>query len=73
MGMPPARGVGVRLLHAPLLDGAGELLLDPADALVEPLLIDLAYDHVPARLRRDLRDPVPHQAAAEDAHLRDLH
>ena len=70
---PAAHGVGVVLLHAALLHGAGELLLDPPDAPVEVLLVDLAHHDVPAGLGRDLRDPMSHQPGAEDAHLRDLH
>ena len=44
-----------------------------AHALVERLLIDLAHHDVPARLRADLRDPVAHQATAQDADLADRH
>ena len=68
-----ASGVRVGLLQPALLDAAGQLLLDPPDALVEPLLVDLAQHDVPAGLSRDLRDPVAHEPSAEDAHLRDLH
>ena len=72
-GDAPAHGVRLRLLHLALLDRAGELLLDLRHALVERLLIDLPHHHVPARLRADLRDPVAHQAAAQDADLADRH
>ena len=65
--------VGVALLRLALLDRAGELLLDLADAAVELLLAHLAHHDVPARLGADLGDPVAHQAAAEDTNLADLH
>jgi hypothetical protein len=53
------------MLHAALLDCPRELLLDPADAAVEPVLIDLAE----RRLSNPdwaayLRDAMTHQAAA---------
>jgi len=61
------------LLHAALLDSPGELLLDPADPLVELVLVDLADHDVVSGLRRDLRDTVAHQAAAHHAELAYLH
>ncbi len=70
---PAAHGVGVVLLHAALLHGPGELLLDPAEALVERGLVHLAHHHVVAGLRGHLRDPVTHEAAAEHPHLLYLH
>ena len=69
----PEHRVGVRLLHLALLDRSRQLLLDPADAPVEALLVDLAEDDVVPGLRGDLRDPVPHQPGAKHAHLRDVH
>jgi hypothetical protein len=51
---------------------ARELLLDPADAAVEPVLIDLADDDLEPRLGRDLRDAMTHQAAPEHAHPADV-
>ncbi len=68
-----ADGVGVGLLHLPLLDRAGELLVDLADPAVELLLARLADHDVPARLGADLGDAVAHQAAAEHSNLADLH
>ena len=65
--------VGLGLLHPGLLDRARKLLLDLAHARVEALLIHLADHHLPAGLRADLGDAVPHQAAADDANLLDLH
>jgi hypothetical protein len=67
-----ARGVGVGLLDAALLDRPRQLLLDPADAAVEPVLIDLADDDLEPRLGRYLRDAMTHQAAAEHADLADV-
>ena len=51
-GCAPRTRVGVLLLELALLDRAGELLLDLADALGERLVVDLAHDDVVARLRR---------------------
>ena len=55
------------------LDRAAELLLDHADALGELLVVDLAQDDVPPRLGADLRDPVAHEATANDSNLADRH
>ena len=68
-----ADGLGVGLLHSPLLDGPRELFFDPSDPLVETLLVDLAEHDVVAGLSGDLGDAVAHQARTEHAHLRDLH
>ena len=68
-----ADGLGVGLLHSPLLDGPRELFFDPSDPLVETLLVDLAEHDVVAGLSGDLGDAMAHQARAEHAHLRDLH
>ena len=43
------------------------------EARVELLLAHLADHDVVAGLRRHLRDAVPHQAAADDANLLDVH
>ena len=52
-----------------LLDRAGELLVDLGHAAVERVLVGLADDDVPAGLGADLRDPVAHQATADDSYL----
>ena len=65
--------VRLRLLHPALLDGPAELLVDLAQPAVELLLAHLAHDHVVARLGSHLRDAVPHQAAADNANLLDVH
>jgi hypothetical protein len=62
---PPARSLP--------LDGAGELLLDPAEAPLERGGVDLADHHVASRLRRQLRDRMAHEAAAKNSDLLDLH
>src|SRR3954452_12116252 len=68
----PADRVGVLLRRAALLDRARELRLDPSQPLVQPLLLDLAHDHVVARGGRHLCDPVSHQPGAQDADRLDL-
>ena len=70
---PAAHGVGVALLHLALLDGAAQLLLDLAEALVERVLVDLAHHDVVSGLRRDLSYAVAHQPAADHSDLLDLH
>ena len=69
----PADLVRGGLLELALLDRAAELLLDLPEPLVERALVDLADDHVIARLRRGLCDSVAHEAAADDPHLLDVH
>jgi hypothetical protein len=54
------------------LHGPREVLLDLLKALGERRLIDLAHDDRVAGLRRDLGDPVAHQAASEHTDLPDL-
>jgi hypothetical protein len=68
-----SRHIRVGLLELPLLDRAGELLLDLRESVVERRLIRLANHDVPAGLGTDLRDAMPHEAAADDANLADLH
>ena len=70
---PAEHRVGLGLLHLALLDRARELLVDLAHALVELPLVDLPNHDVPPLLGADLRDPVAHQAAAQDADLADRH
>ncbi len=71
---PPAHGIGVRLLELALLDRARKLLLDLCEPLVELILRDLDDHDVPAALlRAHLGDPVPHEAATDDADRLDLH
>ena len=48
-------------------------LLDPADALVERDVVDLADDRLVAGRRADLRDTGSHQPAAEHANRFDFH
>jgi hypothetical protein len=70
---PAEHGIRLGLLHFALLDRAGELLGDLSHALVQLVLVDLAHDHVPPRLGANLRDPVAHEPAAQDADLADRH
>src|SRR5207248_971415 len=56
-----------------LLDLARVPLLDPREALVHEALLDVAERDLEARLRRDLRDAVPHLSRSEDADPPDLH
>ena len=69
---PAACRVGVALLELALLDRAGELLLDLADAASEAIVVDLAQHDVIAGLRDDLCDSMSHEAGAEDADRLDL-
>jgi hypothetical protein len=52
---------------------SGELLLDPAEATLEGGGVDLADNHVASRLRRQQRDRMAHEAAAENSDPPDLH
>src|SRR4029077_21263128 len=72
-GDPCQDSVSLRLLHPALLDRPGELLLDLAHALIQLPLIDFADHDVPTLLSADLRDPMPHEPAAQDPDLANRH
>ena len=67
-----AHPLGVLLRGLSFLDCASELLLDPAQALLQRRLVDLAHHDLVARLCGHLGDPVPHEPRSEDPHLLDL-